>query len=785
MRSTIIRIAAVLAMATLALPSALAQAAPKINSITIVHEGPAAVSDELIRANIRVKKGDAFNQNPVDDDIRNLYETGFFHNIYTKSTVSPEGVDLAYIVQGKPVLTDIYFEGNEKYKDSKLRKKLSSKIGEHYDEQKLFADTRIILELYQKSGFQQAKVEYVPSITEAAGRATVTFRIEESRKIRIKRVDFIGAQAFKEKQLRKEIKTRARWMFSWITGSGVLKEEQFEDDREKLAEFYREKGYIDFEIKDIEIEELSKKWIAIRITLSEGNQYNVGSVEVKGTSLHTEDEVKAKVRMGEGAIFTPGGLSDDIENIKDLYGIKGYIDTAVLPRKKPNIETGTMDIQYEIEENDKSYIEKIEIRGNDKTKDKVLRRELSVSPGDTFNMVAVKISKNRLLQMDYFEKVDVRPEPTDVPDRKNLVINVEEKATGNLIVGAGFSSIDALVGFVEVTQGNFDLFKPPTFTGGGQRARARAQIGTRRQDYQLTFVEPWFLERRLELEVDLFHRELDFVGQTYNEQRSGASVGLKKALFGQRNLIGRLGYTLERVAIKDVITTASQTIKDQEQALIASKFSTSIAWDTRNSGLSPSRGQRTELISTIAGGPLGGQVDTYSLELKSSHYFPGFFKGHIFELHGSGGIIDNHGSDRVPLFDRWYLGGQNTARGYRFRQIGPRDDQNEPLGGSTFWFGSAEYSVPVVERVRLAAFYDAGMVYQDAFSFSSSYEFKNNAGATVKGDSGFWNDNIGIGVRLNLPIGPLRLDYGFPLNGDGRNDKSGKFQFGAGFNRNF
>ena len=787
MRSTITRIAAVLALAILALPLAPAQEANKIKSIAIVHEGPPAVSDELIRANIRVKIGDPFSQNPIDDDIRNLYETGYFHNIYTRSTLSPDGVALSYHVQGKPVLTDIYFEGNEKFKDSKLRKKLSSKIGEHFDEQKLFSDSRAILEMYQKSGFQQATVEYVDSISERAGRATVTFRIVENRKIRIKRVDFIGAQAFKEKKLRKEIKTRRRWMFSWITGSGVLKEEQFEDDRERLTEFYREQGYIDFEIKDIEIEELSEKWIAIKITIAEGNQYNVGAVEVKGASLHTEEEIKARFRMGEGAIFTPGGLSDDIENVKDLYGVKGYIDTVVQPRKKPNIETGTMDLQYEIEENEKSYIEKIEIRGNDKTKDKVLRRELSVSPGDTFNMVEVKISKNRLMQMDYFEKVDVRPEPTDVPDRRDLVINVEEKNTGNLIVGAGFSSIDALVGFVEVTQGNFDLFKPPTFTGGGQRARARAQIGTSRQDYQLTFIEPWFLERRLELEVDLFHRELDFIGQTFDEQRSGASVGLKRSLFGQRDLVGRVAYTIERVAIQDVDPSASQAIKDEEGARVASRFSSSIAWDTRNHYLTPSSGQRTELISTIAGGPLGGQTDTYSLELKTSHYFPGFARGHIFELHGATGVNDNHGSGRVPLFDRWFLGGQNTARGYRYRHVGPRDDQNEPLGGSTYWFGSAEYSVPVVDRVRLAAFYDAGMVYQQSYSFNPRFQFKDSSAipVTVKGDSGFWNDNVGIGVRLNLPIGPLRLDYGIPLNGDGRNDKSGKFQFGAGFNRNF
>ncbi len=784
MRSTISRIAAALALLSLAIPCVLAQSPTKVKSINIVHVGPPAVSDDLIRANIRVKIGDTLSQTAVDDDIRNLYTTGFFHNILTQTELSPDGIALVYRVQGKPLLTDIYFEGNDKFSDSKLRRKITSKVGEHYDEQKLFADTRTILEMYQKAGFQQAKVEYLPSITESAGRATVSFKIEESRKIRIKDVVFEGASAFKQRKLRKEIKTRRRWMFSWLTGSGVLKEEQFEDDREKLAEFYREEGYIDFQILDVEFEKLSEKWITVRIKVSEGNRYNVGSVEVKGTSLFTADEVKARLRMGEGATFTPGGLSDDLEGIRDQYGAQGYIDTVVAPNKKPNIETGTMDLAYEIEENDKSYVEKIEIRGNDKTKDKVIRRELAVSPGEVFNMVDVKLSKNVLMQMDYFEKVDTSAEPTDIPNRKNLVINVEEKNTGNLTLGAGFSSIDALVGFVEVTQGNFDLFKPPTFTGGGQRARARAQIGTRRKDFQVTFSEPWFLERRLELEVDLYHRELDFKGDFFDEQRSGGRVSLRKRLW-HPNLEATVGYTLERIAIQDIDPAASQAIKDEEGGRMASRIFSTIAWDSRNHVLTPNRGNLTQLITAFSGGPLGGQTDTYSFELKSSQYFPGFFKGHVFEMHAAAGVTDNHGSDRVPLFDRWFLGGQNTLRGYRFRRVGPRDDTNEAIGGNTYWIGSAEYTVPVIDRVRLAAFYDIGMVYQDPYSLDSAYKYKNTVGATIHEDSNFYNDNVGIGVRLQLPIGPLRLDYGIPISGDGRNDGSGRFQFGAGYNRSF
>ena len=790
MRFKISRIAALAAIAFWAIPSALGQDASKIKSIDIEHVGPPAVSDELIRANIRVKIGDTLSQTAVDDDIRSLYGTGYFHNIRTETALSPDGVALKYRVQGKPLLTDIYFEGNDKHSDRKLLRKISSKVGEHYDEQKLFADTRTILEMYQKSGYQQAKVEYIPSITESAGRATVTFRIEESRKIRIKEIEFVGANAFKHRKLRKEMETRRRWMFSWITGSGVLKKEEFEDDQEKLAEFYREEGYIDFEILDIELQELSEKWIRIVITVSEGVRYQVGSVEIKGTSLFSNDEIRAQLRMAEGATFTPGGLSDDIEGVKDHYGTRGYIDTVVAPKKKPNIESGTMDLEYEIEENDKSYIEKVEIRGNDKTKDKVIRRELSVSPGDTFDMVSVKISKQRLMNMDYFEKVDASPEPTDVPNRKNLVINVEEKNTGNLVLGAGFSSIDALVGFVEVTQGNFDLFKPPTFTGGGQKARARAQLGTRRQDFQITFIEPWFLERKLELEIELFHRELDFVSDLYDERRTGATLGFRKAI-GIENLIAGISYTVEEIEIGDTVAppTVSNTIYDERGERSASRITGSLAYDTRNSALLPNKGQRTELITAYSGGPLGGQTDIYRFELKSSHFFPGFFDGHVFEMHASVGVVNDHdGSGKVPLFDRNFLGGQNTLRGYRFRQVGPRDNLNEPIGGRTFWFGSAEYSIPIIKSVRVAAFYDVGMVYQQPFSFNSSYGFRDNSavpGAPGFGDSGFYNDNVGIGFRLNLPIGPLRLDYGFPLNGDGSNDGSGRFQFGAGYNRSF
>ena len=500
--------------------------------LIIRHVGPPAVSDELVRANIRVKEGDSYEgatgeselNSHIADDVRNLYTTGYFYNIRVGQQFTPEGVELTYVVQGKPLLTAIKFQGNKKYSNAKLLKKVTSKIGEPLDELKLFTSSQEILKMYQKAGYQKTEVKYVLNIDENAGRGTVTFEITESPKVKILRVDFDGAQAFKQKKLRKVIKTRRRWTFSWLTGSGRLKDEEFDEDKEKLADFYRNEGYIDFELKDVKFENPAPDRMIIRFVISEGRRYKVGAVEFKGNTLQSSNDFfkgftamgrTHKVEMTVGKVFTPRGLSKDVEAIQDFYGSRGYIDTRVLARKNANVNTGTMDLVYQIEEGEPSYIEKIEIKGNTKTKDRVIRRELAVAPGEVFNMVRVNLSTNRLAGLNYFEKLEARPEEIDPPirNRKNLLVAVEEKNTGNFTLGAGFSTVESIVGFVELSQGNFDLFNPPYFTGAGQKFRLRAAIGTEKQDYQITFIEPWFLGRKLALGVDLYHRESELFEQ--------------------------------------------------------------------------------------------------------------------------------------------------------------------------------------------------------------------------------------------------------------------------------
>jgi len=357
-------------------------------------------------------------------------------------------------------------------------------------------------------------------------------------------------------------------------------------------------------------------------------------------------------------------------------------------------------------------------------------------------------------------------------DRKNLVVSVNEMNTGNFSIGAGYSSIDSILGFVEITQGNFDLFNPPWFQGGGQKLRLRAQFGARREDYEATFIEPWFLAQKLQLSVDLYHRDLRFVSlnDLYNLRRTGARLGLSRAL-GSDFLIGGVSYTIENVSIYDVATNASPAIQQEAGSRLVSKVGASIAYDTRNSTLLPNKGQRTELRAEVAGGPLGGDTDFYKFELGSAWYFRGIATNHVLTLGARAGVVERYGdSPRVPLFDRWFLGGIDSLRGYRYRQVGPRDNTGEPLGGDTYWFASAEYTIPIIDFLGFAVFYDIGMVYPDAYQWNF----------------GHYNDNYGFGIRLNIPrLGPLRLDYGIPITSDPENRSSGRFQFSVGYTREF
>jgi outer membrane protein insertion porin family len=802
-------------------------AGQKVDRVDIQYVGPKSVSEQFVRANIRLKAGDIYYppnlaegnvHSQTADDIHSLYSTGQFYNIRVSVDQQDDGgVVVSYIVQARLRVTDIKITGNKKLSNSKLKKKITVKAGEALDEQKLFTDVQEIKKLYEKYGYPNTQVKYVfDTFDEAAGRASVMFQIVESQKIRVTRVDFIGASAFPQKVLRKQIKTREHWMFSWITGSGVFKPDEFDDDKDALTVYYRNHGYLDFEIKDVKFERPKPDKMALQFYVYEGKQYKVGSVKITGNKLFDDATMRAglqfvhdfqhsKAKLGPnhlpmdvGDTFTPDGLEKDLTALEDFYGSKGYIDVqrasgTLRATRIPNVDTGTMDLEFQIDEGQQSHVEQINIRGNVKTKDKVIRRELAIAPGEVFDMVRVKISKQRLEGLDYFEKVELQPEPTDPPiaGRKNLDLDVEEKDTGKFTLGAGFSSVDALVGFAEITQGNADIFHPPYFTGGGQKLRLFVQLGTQRQDYELSFIEPWFLNRKLALGVDLYRHQLDFdsPNNIYNETRTGARVSLTRVL-GSDFLIGSVSYGIEDVGINlnsgwhdseqiNVLQNVPDDILNQTGNHLFHRFGASIAYDTRNSNKLPNHGQRTELDPEFD----VGDTTYYKIEAKTAWYFPGMFKGHVLELNGRAGVASSLSGGDVPFYDRYYLGGAYSLRGFKYRNIGPRDPTygpanpnmpDEPIGGDSYWFGSLEYSIPILEKdsgpsVRFALFCDAGAVGAGSYSFSGNFD-----------------DDYGLGLRLDIPhLGPLRLDYGIPITHDQYNGSSGKFQFTVGYTRGF
>ncbi len=760
-----------------------------VREIELRFVGPETVNRAVLNANIQTRVGRPFSHDEIEGDVRQLIATGYFSDVRVFEEPAADGVKIIYQVQGKAKIKEVTVSGYKQFKEERLKRDLNLKAGDILDERKAHLDAQKLVELYQKSGYPDVQVKPQINVDQDTGQALVRYEITEGPRVFIKRIVFSGNREIPSSKgmlwwhegLVKTMKTRRRWWGSWLADSGMLREEQFREDLEALRDYYRARGYLDMEIRNTRIERVSPKWMVIHIEIFEGQQYKVGEVRLEGNKLFPTTELEKKLKMTTGQTFTPDGLSKDIKAIQDYYGTRGYIDTNVRSVRVPNVETGRIDLTYEIREGELTYIERIDIRGNTRTKDKVIRRELAVAPGEIYDTVRVDRSVNRLKNMGYFSKVDAQPEPTRVPGRKNLVLGVEEQRTGTLTFGAGFSSIDNLVGYIEMTQGNFDLFNWPRFTGGGQKLRLKVTLGLERQDYVMSFVEPWFLDQRLALGVDAFHREASYLSNVFDETRTGGGVRLEKAL--NEFMRVELQYSLQSIGLEvDEDKDPSEEMRSQDGRSLRSAMTVTLVRDSRDSVFLTSRGNRTEISAEIVGGPLGGDVSVYKLNVRSTVYFP-FFNNHVFQLLGAAGVVDAYGATRgsggtvteaddtvvrvndVPIYDRYFLGGANTLRGFSYRMVGPKDVTGEPIGGNTYANATAEYTVPIIERVRGAVFFDIGGVWRKA------YEFDVN---DLRAD-------VGLGVRLNLPIGQLRLDYGYPVWTDAESGRSGRIQFGVGY----
>ncbi|MDX6767287.1 MAG: outer membrane protein assembly factor BamA [Candidatus Methylacidiphilales bacterium] len=728
---------------------------PTIKEVEIQFAGPRSVDRSVILSNMRSTVGQPYSLASVEEDVRNLYATGLFVNLRIYDEPLGEGVKVVVVVQPKPIVKQVVVVGNDKISEKAVRKKITSKPGDPLSEQNVATDSRAILSYYNTKGFANAQVEYKIDINEQVGRAVVTYTIKEEAKAFVDLVEFEGNKALESTELRKLFKTRKKNLLSIFNKSGLYIEDQFKEDLKKLREHYQSKGYIDMQVKDVRRSYPEADRINIKIIIFEGIPYKVGALNLAGNQLFTQEQIKGRMAMKESGTFSPQGLDADVKAIRDLYGERGYIDANVTPQRQPNVESGRMDIVYNISEGPQSYVEKIVIQGNNRTKDKVLRRELALNPGDVYDSVAVEASKKRLENLGYFSKVDISPEDTAVEDRKNMVVTVEEQRTGSVTFGAGFSTVDSLLGFVELSQGNFDFANWPNFTGAGQKFRTRLQYGLSRQDALVSWTEPWFMNQKLSFGFDLFYNNAQYLSNDYDQRRYGAAIRLGKAL----NDFWRVGlrYQAEVIDIYDVSTSLPNLIQNEEGARTKSSVLFNISYDNRDDLFLTRKGEKVEFSAEAAGGPLMGDTKIWKLQLEGSKYYS-LPWDLILGFNGATGVADGFDSgDTVPLYDRFFLGGSRSIRGFKYRDVGPKlsksggndvvDINGEPVGGQTMAYGNAEITYPIIDRVRGAIFVDGGINNTDTFDYGLEH----------------FSLGTGVGLRLNLPIGPLRLDLGFPV----------------------
>ncbi len=757
------------------IPAARAQMAEggqqlTIGKVEVRFLGIRNVSEQVVRANIQMREGALFDETAVDRDVRNLYRTGLFELIEVKKVEEGfDKVNLFVEVTPKFRVLAVELDGNRALRTRRLLKEVTTKANTSLDERQIKADSEKLFEYYQKKGFSQAEVNYSIERDRTTGFGRVIFRIREGVRTRIGDIRFVGNDSVSARKLRGAMEeTRRWWMFSWLTAKGRLEDDKFEEDLDKLRDFYRERGYLDIEIAraKVQFEYPKPGRLVIVIPVEEGRRYKLGRMAFTGNKLFPARFLSLALNERPGNWFTPSKLDKDVEALEDFYGKSGYLDTRVRLVRRPNLETGDIYVDFDITEGEKVTLESIKIEGNEKTKSIVIARELVIYPGQTFDSVRMNVSKMRLENTRFFEDVNLTPEETAVPGRRNLKIKVTEGRTGNLTFGAGYSSLEKAVFYAEVSQGNFDLLNRRSFfQGDGQKFRLRFQIGSQSSEISLNFEEPWLFEKQLAVGFDLHRTSSDYTSNFYEVVVTGGSVYTRRRLF--ELFEGQLAYSFDNVQYRDVATSDAELLAWLESYTV-SKVSFTLLRDTRDKMINTTRGNRIELTTQLAGGPFGGERNFYKFEGRAAQFVP-LFKAQqqVLAILLRAGVLERFGEtrDRQLLNENFALGGPTTLRGFEYREVGPRSvTSNEPLGGKTYGFLSLEYSLDIVNPVRVAMFYDAGFVNRGAFDFNPSG----------------YNDNFGFGIRMMVMGQPMSLDYGIPLTGDRINKKGGQFNFSFG-----
>ncbi len=743
--------------------------------ISIEIKGNKAISTNTIISKMKTRIGGFYQENVISDDLRRLYLLNFFSDIKIDSELLDKGIKVIVVVSERPIIEKISFFGIHRItmKDEKLKGKLKSKEGQYLDYPSLSEDMQILEKMYEKIGYSAAKIEYKLDLNEEMNKVKVNFNIVEGGRVRIKDIIINGNNNITKGRILKLLKTKRAWFFN----AGILKDDVLTDDIERIKAFYRREGYIDVAVSYQVVPDAKKPYLLfVNIEITEGNKYLVGDVSIKGNKDISEKDILMRLKeCTTGKTFSEEAMRIDLSSMQGLYFDRGYVSANIQESVSLNPQTHRVDITYSILENQVTYVDKIKVRGNIKTKDIVVRREMRLNPGDRFDGEKLRRSKERLTNLGYFEEIGYDTEDTGKLDEKNLIVDVKEAKTGSFSFGGGYSTVDDFVGFVEVEQKNFDWKNWPYFTGAGQNLKLRATIGTITSGFDLSFTEPWLFDYPVSFGFDAYrrtHRRDSDAGYGYDEKTTGGALRLGREL--SEYLRGDLIYRIDSVDISNIPSDASADLKAEKGENLISSITPSLTFDSRDNIFDTHKGNLLTTSVEFAGGPLGGDKNYWKFFGRASHYIP-LFRNSVLELRGRIGIAEPYGnSEKIPIYERFFAGGAYTIRGYEERKVGPIDPKTkDPLGGASLFVGNVEYVYPLFDFLKIAIFYDIGNVWEKAggmFSNKDAYNVSNTGGL---------KSSFGLGFRIKTPIGPIMLDYGIPLDkepGEGGKSK-GRFHF--------
>lgn len=747
---------------------------PRLDRVAI--HGNQRVDEEAIRVQLRSQTGVRFNEETVDNDVRALYRMGFFDNVEASLDQQNGLWVLTFTVTERPLIKQVKIEGNKKINREDLEGAFKVRPNTIFDPEKVGRGIEEAKKLYEKKGYLDAKLDYSTSPA-GENQVTLTYKVDEGKAVRISKINLEGVRAFSPRQLKRVMQTKEKWFLSFITNAGNLDNEVLKTDTDRLTAFYYDHGYIDVKV-DEPVVQRTEKGLQVTIKIDEGEQYKTGTVDIGGDLLPNMDKAREKLTLKSGEIFRTSKLRDDISALTDVYGEEGYAFVNVTPDTDVSREDKLVNVTYKVSKGPEVYIDKIDITGNTKTRDKVVRRELELGEQQRFSGSKLRRSQERLRRLGFFEDVNITTRRAESEDRLDLLVDVKEASTGAFSAGAGVASGQSFLFNVRLSEIN--LF------GRGQRLVLNADFGAIQRNFSLDFTEPYFLDTQLTAGFSLFNWQLIF--DQFTRGGTGASVrtlypfsALGWNNIGPFPLVDTrfgLEYRIEDAEITDVNPGAAASIRTEQGSSLTSSIIPRLFRDTRNHPFDPTSGSLQDLSLDLAG--LGGDSHFIKAEARTRWYYPFWKSPTLGTFTFSTGATFGYGlgySGRrdLPLFERYFPGGINSVRGFQILSLGPRNEvvdqfgrllHTDPVGGSQQLIFNEEIIFPIIESLGLkgVVFFDAG----NAFSVAQGIDF------------GAMRMASGAGIRWLSPIGPLRIELGFPLNprvGDDR--QTVMFSFGG------